>query len=52
MHVDGERLFTNTGLAMVKESDNFFQNGLLRGRHNNYCAKGHLKAKNWPKRCI
>ena len=32
MQVDGERLFTNKGPIMVKESNNF-QNCLLRGQY-------------------
>ena len=32
MQANGERLFTNKGPAMVKESENF-QNCLLRGHH-------------------
>ena len=46
MQVGGERLFTNKGPVMVKESNNLKK---LLASWSISCDKGHLKVKNGPK---
>ena len=46
MQVDGERILTNKGPVMVKESK---KNSKLHASRSIACDKGHIKVKNGPK---